>query len=167
MLTDVLEAVGATTEPVPENVDAFLLPNVLQPLKSVLLNVALSGSVLFSPSSVVLGTGPRVGYHRALSRRRTVWFSEEFLHLHPKMARVFVARMGAGPHRWTVVTDRETFAQRAQRHKRAKTMYLGFVSQHQLRDEDVQSSKLLTANMALSFLADMDRGKTSTGVCAK
>jgi len=99
MLDDVLEAVGATTEPVPENADAFLLPNVLQPRKSVLLNAALSGSVLFSPSSVVLGTGPRVGYHRALSRRRTVWFSEEFLHLHQKMARFFVARMGAGPHR--------------------------------------------------------------------
>ena len=116
---------------------------------------------------VVLGTGPRVGYHRALARRRTVWFSEEFLHLHPKMARGFVARMGAGPHQWTVVTDRGAFAQRAQRDTRAKTMYLGFVSKQQLRDEYVQSAKLLTANMALSILADVDRCTTSTGTCAK
>ena len=49
MLDDVLEAVGATAQPGPENVDAFLLPNAPQPRKSVLLNVALSGSVLFSP----------------------------------------------------------------------------------------------------------------------
>jgi uncharacterized protein YfiM (DUF2279 family) len=127
MLDQVLEAVGATAQPGPENVDAFLLPNAPQPRKSVLLNVALSGSVLFSPSSVVLGTGPRVGYHRALSRRRTVWFSEEFLHLHPKLARVFLSRMGASSHRWSVVTDRETFAQRAKGKKRAKTRCLGFV----------------------------------------
>ena len=74
--------------------------------------------------------------------------------------------MGAGPHRWTVVTDRETFAQRAQRNKRAKTMYLGFVSKHQLRDEDAQNAKLLTANMAPSFLADMDRCRNQHGhVC--
>ena len=35
MLYDVLEAVGATAELVPANVDAFLLPNVLQPRKRV------------------------------------------------------------------------------------------------------------------------------------
>ena len=79
----------------------------------------------------------------------------------------FLARVGASSHRWTVVTDREMFAQKAQRNKRAKTMHLGFVPKHQLRDEDAQSAKLLTANMALSFLADMGRCRSSTGMCAK
>ena len=167
LLDDVLEAVGAPTEPARDNAAAFLLPNVLRPRNSVLLNAALSGSVLFSPSSMVLGTGPRVGYHRALSRRRTIWFSVEFRHLHPKIARAFVARMGERPHRWIGVTNQETFAQRAQRNKRAKTMCLRVVSKHKLRDEDAQSAKLLTATMALSFLADMDRCKTNTGMCAK
>ena len=51
--------------------------------------------------------------------------------------------------------------------KRANTMYLGFVSKHQLRDEDAQSAKLLTANMALSCVAVMGRCKTLTGMCAK
>ena len=114
-----------------------------------------------------LALAPRVGYHRALARRRTVWFSEEFLHLHSKVARVFLTRMGASSHRWSVVTDRETFAQRAKGHKGAKAMFLGFVSKQQLRDEDVQRARLLTANMALSFLADMDRCKPSPGMCAK
>ena len=58
MFDDILEAVGATTEPVPENADAFLLPNVMQPRKCVLLNAALSGSVLLSPSSLLLGAAP-------------------------------------------------------------------------------------------------------------
>ena len=92
-----------------------------------------------------LALAPRVGYHRALSRRRTVWFSEEFLHLHPQLARFVLARMGASSHRWSGVADRETFAQRAKGNKRAKTMYLGLVSKHQLRDEDAQSAKLLAA----------------------
>ena len=134
----------------------------------VWLNAALSGSVLFSPSSVVLGTGPRVGYHRALSRRRTVWFSEEFLHLHPKLARVLLTRMGASSHRWSVVTDRETFAQRAKGNKRAKTMFLGFVSKHQLRDEDAQRAKPMTAKKHGSFIPGRhDRCQTNTGMCAK
>ena len=45
-------------------------------------------------------------------------------------------------------------------------MYLGILSKHQLRDEDVKSAALLTASMALSFLADMDRCKASTGMRA-
>ena len=110
---------------------------------------------------------PPCSYHRACPRCRTVWFSEEFLHLRPKLARVVLTRTGASSHRWSVVTDRETFAQRAKGNKRAKTMFLSFVSKQQLRDEDAQSAKLLPANMALSFLADMDRCKTSTGMCAK
>ena len=81
-----LQAVQATREPDRENVDSLLLPNVLQPRKSVLLNAALSGSALFSPSSVLIGTRPRIGYHGPLSHRRTVWFSEEFLHVQPNMA---------------------------------------------------------------------------------
>jgi hypothetical protein len=36
-----------------------------------------------------------------------------------------------------------------------------------MRVEDLQRAKLLTANVALSFLADMVRCKTSTGMCAQ
>ena len=119
-----------------------------QPRTSALLNVALSGSVLISPSSVLIGICPCIGYCRALASRRTAWFSEEFLHVQPKMASMFVARMTAGPHQWTVVTDRETSAKRAQNNKRAKTMYLGFVSQNHVHDKDLQSAKLLSLDMA-------------------
>ena len=60
MLDEMFEAVGAPCGPDRENADALFLPIVMQPRKSVLLNAALSGSVLFSPSSVLLGTGPLV-----------------------------------------------------------------------------------------------------------
>ena len=110
----------------------------------------------------------RAAWHWALSHRRTVWFSEEFLHVQTNMASFLVARMAAGPHQWTIVTDLETFAKRAPtKNKRAKTMPLGFVSNHQLLDEDLQSAKPLTLDVALSFLAVIDSSKTITGMCAK
>ena len=40
-------------------------------------------------------------------------------------------------------------------------MYLGFVSKSQLLDEDLQSAKLLTLDMALSFLAVIDCSTTN------
>ena len=46
-------------------------------------------------------------------------------------------------------------------------MYLGFVFKNHLLDEDLQSAKLLTLDMALSFLYVIDCSKTSTGMCAK
>ena len=99
----------------------LLLPNVLQPRTSVLLNAAFSGSVF------VLAI-KRAAWHCELSHRCTVWFSEEFLHEQPHMASIFVARMAAMPHPWTVVTDRGTFCKESgENNKRAKTMYQGFV----------------------------------------
>ena len=87
--------------------------------------------------------------------------------MQPEMASMFVARMATKPHQWTVVADKETFAKRAQINKRAKNMYLGCVPKHQLLDGDLQSAKLLTLDMALSFLAVIDCNKVSAGMCAK
>ena len=74
------------------------------------------------------------------------------------MASIFVARMATRPHQWAVVTDRETFAMRAQKenNKRANTMYLGFVFKSQLLDGDMQSAQILSLAMAISFLAVID-----------
>ena len=88
--------------------------------------------------------------------------------MQPNMASILMARMAAGPHQWTVVADRETFAKRAQTNTRAKTMYLGFFfSKHQLTDDDLQSAKLLTLDMSLSFMAVIYCSKNSPGMCAK
>jgi hypothetical protein len=43
----------------------------------------------------------------------------------------------------------------------------GVCVQTQMLDEDLQSAKLSTLDVGLSFLAVIDSSKTSTGMCAK
>ena len=93
MLDGVLDAVGATAEPVRQTADAFVVPNVTQPGQRALLNAGLAGGIVLSLPSLVTGVGPRVSYCRALETRRIVWFSETFQHYHPGLMAIFLARL--------------------------------------------------------------------------
>ena len=165
-LDGALDAVGATAELAQETAGAFLVPNVTQPGRRVLLNAGLAGGIVLSLPSLITGVGPRVSYRRALETRRVVWFSETFQHSHPALMTTFLARLAeARRNRWTVVPEREDFLDRVRRNAR-KTIFLGFVAKRELGDDALQGAKLLTAETLVPFLATFARLSSSTAMCS-
>ena len=121
-----------------------------QPRKSVLLNAALSGYVLFSPSSVLIGTGPPyrlssgigTSSHNLVQQGVPACAAKDGKHFRgPDGSKATpMDRCNRPGNVWKYI---------AEAHKKLHKGTWALCPNKQLLDEDLQSAKLLTLHMAI------------------
>ena len=171
VLDGVLAELNATAEPMREHAHCFLMADVSSPGQRTLLNAALIGGSLVSLTCFATGSGPFVTYERALAVRRRVYFSAAFKATHAVLYHIMMVRAedrSGLPVRWNVIAERDDFVAIARRTRAGdKASVVAFLTQDETNEPEYEQATRLTANTMTSFLAKVNKAKTSMGVCRK
>ena len=107
------------------------------------ISAALGGVLVVTPLWITSGGqhGPSLQYDAAVSKRRSVWCSADFIDMHPDVHAIMVGRSQMRGAAWTWLRDKTAVLAMAEKKTASKTLMI-FVTPGEQTSQDTWSCKL-------------------------